>query len=140
VTNPLQLCLNLALILRETSGLKAENAICSPGLQTAAALNSIGAKKKKRTKYRYQDSQRSHFRAAHLRKNRQLLYDTKNAAKEFHFKYAWTRGGKLFGRRDSDKKTIRGMEDFLTKVRQNRARNEADQQATPAETMKNRSM
>jgi uncharacterized protein YoxC len=71
--------------------------------------------------------------------NRQLLYETKKAAKECNFKYAWTRGGKMFVRRNSDKKTIpiriRCMEDILTKVRQNRGQNEADQQGTPAETM-----
>jgi len=69
--------------------------------------------------------------------NRQLLYETKKAAKECGFQYAWTRGGKMFVRRDSDKKTIpiriRGMDDILTKVRQNSARKELNQQEAPAD-------
>jgi hypothetical protein len=65
--------------------------------------------------------------------NRQLLYEAKKAAKECNFQFAWTRGGKIFVRRDKDRKSvpirIRGMNDILTKVRQNRVRmNEANPQ------------
>jgi len=70
--------------------------------------------------------------------NRQLLFETKKAAKECGFKFAWTRGGKMFVRKDADKKTIpiriRDMDDIITKVRQNRVRNDVDQQATTADS------
>jgi uncharacterized protein YoxC len=104
----------------------------------ADASNSAGAKKK--------GARNSTIRTHGVRifeqltyANRQLLYETKKAAKECSFKYAWTRGGKMFVRRDGDKKTIpiriRSMEDILTKVRQNRVPNEPNQQEAPADMM-----